>query len=539
MSSESPPAAANLLGQPAQTITVSSDLLGGDFQRPASELLTGGSFANNNSAARVIASQAARPASEIINKSYKSPEAEAIDRLYEDLSYYERTLEEMAQARLDDNFREELKAIEQWFSVLSNCERTTALYSLLQQATPVQIRFFITVLQQMAQKETPGNTVDKTHERDYLYPPRSPGVNSRKFYPRHSAPIEDFDFQKRANEENVYHHPHHDDTHSYKGNRRGSTHSLKGKEDNNTRPKSPFDLEMTQINGAQGWALNNFTSSQTSPGSSLRERTSSLQQQQAHHNNPHPMKNGIHVTTKRSFNKISSPKSPAFPKPLSPLIVMPTGNDNKHTFNDIPPVSPGGSNKWGSSSNRGGYAHSEYSDVDDDGNSRRNGSQYHRAGSTAGSTTAGSVSGKDKGKIPDQIELELLEDIPTWLRSLRLHKYTSIFENMPWKEMVVLTDEELTTKGVAALGARRKLLKVFSMVKAEAEKQNIELPKSKESETATKTIVESDENTEEKPATESKPQETPEKTQETSEQQAAPQQQQQQTAEQTTEQTQS
>jgi len=66
----------------------------------------------------------------------------------------------MAQAKLDDNFREELKAIEQWFSVLSNCERTTALYSLLQQATPVQIRFFITVLQQMAQKETPGN-VDK------------------------------------------------------------------------------------------------------------------------------------------------------------------------------------------------------------------------------------------------------------------------------------------------------------------------------------------------------------------------------------------
>ena len=80
-----------------------------------------------------------------------------IIRLFEELSYYERTLEEMAQAKLDDNFREELKAIEQWFSVLSNCERTTAIYSLLQQATPIQIRFFITVLQQMAQRETLGN----------------------------------------------------------------------------------------------------------------------------------------------------------------------------------------------------------------------------------------------------------------------------------------------------------------------------------------------------------------------------------------------
>ncbi|KAI9207121.1 uncharacterized protein BJ171DRAFT_413927, partial [Polychytrium aggregatum] len=59
----------------------------------------------------------------------------------------------MAKARLDDHFREELKAIEQWFSVLTDPERTTALYSLLQHTTPVQIRFFMTVLQQLAQKD--------------------------------------------------------------------------------------------------------------------------------------------------------------------------------------------------------------------------------------------------------------------------------------------------------------------------------------------------------------------------------------------------
>jgi len=71
------------------------------------------------------------------------------------------------------------------------------------------------------------------------------------------------------------------------------------------------------------------------------------------------------------------------------------------------------------------------------------------------------------------------KDIPTWLRSLRLHKYTPIFESMSWKEMVILNDDELTQKGVAALGARRKLLKVFAMVQEEAKKQNIELPKPK------------------------------------------------------------
>ncbi|KAI0265595.1 hypothetical protein BC834DRAFT_988071 [Gloeopeniophorella convolvens] len=61
--------------------------------------------------------------------------------------------EEMAAASLDVNFKEELSAIEQWFKVLSEAERTAALYSLLQHSTQVQIRFFITVLQQMARAD--------------------------------------------------------------------------------------------------------------------------------------------------------------------------------------------------------------------------------------------------------------------------------------------------------------------------------------------------------------------------------------------------
>lgn len=59
----------------------------------------------------------------------------------------------MAAASLDVNFKEELSAIEQWFKVLSEAERTAALYSLLQHSTQVQIRFFITVLQQMARSD--------------------------------------------------------------------------------------------------------------------------------------------------------------------------------------------------------------------------------------------------------------------------------------------------------------------------------------------------------------------------------------------------
>jgi hypothetical protein len=70
------------------------------------------------------------------------------------------------------------------------------------------------------------------------------------------------------------------------------------------------------------------------------------------------------------------------------------------------------------------------------------------------------------------LKTKLILDIPSWLRSLRLHKYTPIFEHMIWQDMINLTDEDLIDRGVAALGARRKMLKVFALVKLELENQS-------------------------------------------------------------------
>lgn len=67
-----------------------------------------------------------------------------------EIEQYESVLEEMATATLDQDFKDELSAIEQWFKVLSEAERTAALYALLQQTTRIQIRFFIQVLSQMS-----------------------------------------------------------------------------------------------------------------------------------------------------------------------------------------------------------------------------------------------------------------------------------------------------------------------------------------------------------------------------------------------------
>lgn len=60
----------------------------------------------------------------------------------------------------------------------------------------------------------------------------------------------------------------------------------------------------------------------------------------------------------------------------------------------------------------------------------------------------------------DPTDPKLLEDIPSWLRSLRLHKYTDNLKDLTWSELVMLDDKGLEARGVNALGARNKMLKV-------------------------------------------------------------------------------
>ena len=81
--------------------------------------------------------------------------------------------------------------------------------------------------------------------------------------------------------------------------------------------------------------------------------------------------------------------------------------------------------------------------------------------------------GQREKKDDEDVDPKLLDDIPGWLRSLRLHKYTPNFENMHWRDMVVMDEAQLEAKGVAALGARRKMLKTFEVVR---KKMGIEGP---------------------------------------------------------------
>jgi hypothetical protein len=66
-----------------------------------------------------------------------------------EITLLESILDHMAVAVLDQDFKDELSAIEQWFKVLSETERVTALYALAQQTTQDQIRFMTQVFLQM------------------------------------------------------------------------------------------------------------------------------------------------------------------------------------------------------------------------------------------------------------------------------------------------------------------------------------------------------------------------------------------------------
>ena len=102
--------------------------------------------------------------------------------------------------------------------------------------------------------------------------------------------------------------------------------------------------------------------------------------------------------------------------------------------------------------------------------------QFGGAGGMVGSDAyLSDHGGMERGRSPrgrrgsskppeDPTDVHLLADIPAWLRSLRLHKYTDNLKDLRWQDLIELDDEALEKRGVNALGARRKMLKVCSFL---------------------------------------------------------------------------
>jgi hypothetical protein len=97
------------------------------------------------------------------------------------------------------------------------------------------------------------------------------------------------------------------------------------------------------------------------------------------------------------------------------------------------------------------------------GGGRKNGPGSARSPPPHSARSVGSRAESTKGE--EEVDPALLGDVPAWLRSLRLHKYTPNFEGSKWQDMVLMDEAQLEAKGVAALGARRKMLKTFEVVR--------------------------------------------------------------------------
>ncbi|KAF2768793.1 SAM domain protein [Teratosphaeria nubilosa] len=614
--------ASNIIGDRNSTpAAISSTLrpprtgLGSGHQLRASADM--GAFSNMSP----LANRGIRPASEVYlsqlqqGASTGNPDdaAEKVAQQWiADIDQYETTLEEMAAATLDQDFKDELSAIEQWFRVLSEPERTAALYALLQQTTQVQIRFFIQVLQQMAKSHPMSSVLSPAafNEKDPMSsrmsdamnklnvegsrssfgfgakPPPSPGAkrNSgldattiRSMFPDAANAIEDqkAEFQKTTGtvphssrnsavgERGSYAAPTistPEDTQKKNGIPDGPWRNQNNQQTENQPPigrpkssssqqqqapmgqfnlgqppqsaglRSPRPFPLSSDNNIQStnvaadpsqlgagilspyaaggsWAsamntpmVSNFNQGGTSQADMVANATAMKLAALS------TVNNRIQLDDVRKFRRARStegqqPLSPGMPsnilmtneygqvltpqqaaalqhqqiaamqgrrsRPASPGIAItgPSGinqgmampmhqnNGFLSTFDSsqMSALNQGlaGLSVGGAGFGMGSIDHSGY--LSDASEMQRGRSPRGRRGSS---------------KPPeDPTDIHLLKDIPNWLRTLRLHKYTDNLKDLKWQDMVQLDEEGLEKRGVAAKGARTKLLKVFEQVR--------------------------------------------------------------------------
>lgn len=350
--------------------------------------------------------------------------AEGLDHWFEELQKYEVTLNAMATASEDPKFREELGTIEQWFKLLSESEQTASLYTLLQHANQAQVKFLAAVLNQMSSEISKPSTDPKTKQPTRNL--RPPSLN----LPLNSPATPLFNIHTNA-----------------------ETDKASGA--NNDAPTQDVPVK------------NNWANEVTTPLVRMF---------------PKSMEAGQPATPAVSTPAGGAPGVPVL-NPFNMAMLNQMGYSNEAQLLAVqmvmsglvqPGALPGhksvhlprGNQKPSAAHNWRSPASAKYPT-----------SALRTSGlRTSGLKSSGLKSAGPKSATPlasagatpkdsDDIDPELLKDIPAWLKSLRLHKYTHCFDGMTWKDMVELDEPTLEAKGVIALGARRRLTKTFDLVK--------------------------------------------------------------------------
>lgn len=554
-----------------------------------------------------LANRGIRPASEIYfgRNSTQSGNPDEMERAAQqwlaDIDQYENTLEEMATATLDQDFKDELSAIEQWFRVLSEAERTAALYALLQQTTQVQIRFFIQVLQQMSKSLpmsgvlSPANfgekdpmtqklsdamskltTGENRHSMGLGRPPPSPGAGKRnsgldtstinRMFPDAAAAIA----KQKAEFTDVVGVAPASNRNSTVGDRSSmiaptiSAPEDGSKRENNAPPASPWNegnnrpkssgqqqqhppmgqftqpppsagglrsprlplqnegnnVQTTTLNALEANSANMplLSPAYAGGGSWASQLSTPMVANFNQSNNQADMvanatamklaalstvNNRIQLDDVRKYRRARSsdngPLSPGMPHMGNSNILMTNERGQVLTPQQAAalqaqqlavmnghrsrPNSPGFAMQSAGMGAMGNFASPQangFLSADYGGNGLMNNGMGSLNLSQFGIGVSGEFladpSQMDRGRSPrgrrgsskppeDPTDPSLLQDIPSWLRSLRLHKYTDNLKDLKWQELIELDDEGLDKRGVNALGARRKMLKVFEQVK--------------------------------------------------------------------------
>jgi hypothetical protein len=377
---------------------------------------------------------------------------EGIDQWFQDLQKYEATLGAMAVASEDPKFREELGTIEQWFKLLSESEQTASLYTLLQHARPGQVKFLSAVLQQMSDGNQTATNVAESSNNKPSRGMRPPSLNlpstptGSQF---ESATVENDAAGAKAEQGAKV--------------EQGQELVVKPAEENSwaSMVATPQDLMFKKASepqssaGVVGPAPASASVPDPAASGIVGPAAGMAAGLAAGMMNPFNMAmlNNLGFSTEAQILAVQLVMSgmvqpSGIQKPVPP---------NKHHNRGSANVSnnwrtPGSARYPGSALRSSGL--------------RSSGLKSALKANTPKSAapSAGTLGSATTPKEED-IDPELLKDIPTWLKSLRLHKYTDCFKGMTWEEMVDLNEEQLEKKGVVALGARRRMIKTFENVK--------------------------------------------------------------------------
>lgn len=566
------------------------------------------SSADMSSFTSPLSSRAIRPASEVLYNQQPQggqDDNELGDQWIQVIEQYETMLEDMAAATLDQEFKDELNAIEQWFKVLSEPERTAATYALIQQTTQMQQRFFAQVLNQMSKSHPISGVLSPTNfgEKDPMSnrlsdamtklnidnrhsiggrPPVSPAVANKRMsgldpstinamFPDAAAAIA----QQKAEYAQQAGNPTMSNRNSVAVGDRLSTAgpglsaSREAKSDSInwrqsepqqppiSRPKSssdkqqqqqpmgqfsqppapnnlrsprhlgqPENIQSTTLNapdhlsggmpvlspynvGNQSWAsmtntpmVPNFNSAQASNQSDMIANATAMKLAALS-----TVNNRIALDDVRKYRRARSnePQPPLSPGPNAtgiPGINTIMVNDHGQILNPQQVAAIQAQHIAAAQGRRSrpnspsiqmqpGLAQASFSSPQHNGFlSAYEGNQMMMSPGLGGLVPPmGQFAGGDpylsdpseinRGRSPrgrrgsskppeDPTDVSLLQDIPAWLRSLRLHKYTDNLKDLKWEELVGLDDKGLEARGVNALGARNKMLKVSSTAVAKS-----------------------------------------------------------------------